>query len=128
MGPGPFYLFYRPYHLCHVEAMECIVDAVDGFSLLEPTYGFRTNVFAYAKRDLKAGEKLDGIGGYACYGLIDNCQEGHRGLPICLAEDVVLRHHIARDSRILLSDVESPVSRFDFELYERARSAHVAVQ
>jgi predicted homoserine dehydrogenase-like protein len=127
MGPGPFYLFYRPYHLCHVEAMECIVDAVvDGSSLLEPVYGFKTNVFAYAKRDLKAGEKLDGIGGYACYGLIDNCVDGHPGLPICLAEDVVLRHPIARDSQILESDVESPVSRADFELYERARSAPVA--
>jgi predicted homoserine dehydrogenase-like protein len=124
MGPGPFYLFYRPYHLCHVEAMECIVDAVvDGSSLLEPVYGFKTNVFAYAKRDLKAGEKLDGIGGYACYGLIDNCPDGHPGLPICLAEDVKLRRNIPRDSPILLSDVESPASRADFVLYERALSA-----
>jgi predicted homoserine dehydrogenase-like protein len=129
MGPGPFYLFYRPYHLCHVEAMDCIVQAVvDGCSLLEPLYGFRTNVFAYAKRDLKAGETLDGIGGYACYGLIDNCQGGHPGLPICLAEDVVLRDDIARDSPILLTNVESPVSRSDFDLYRRALSAPVAVQ
>lgn len=129
MGPGPFYLFYRPYHLCHVEAMDCIVQAVmDGFSLLEPVYGFRTNVFAYAKRDLKAGEKLDGIGGYACYGLIDNCGGGHPGLPICLAEDIVLLHDIARDSPILMSDAELPVSRCDFDLYRRALSMPVAVQ
>lgn len=129
MGPGPFYLFYRPYHLCHVEAMDCIVQAVmDGFSLLEPVYGFRTNVFAYAKRDLKAGEKLDGIGGYACYGLIDNCGGGHPGLPICLAEDIVLLHDVARDSPILMSDAELPVSRCDFDLYRRALSMPVAVQ
>ncbi len=129
MGSGPFYLFYRPYHLCHIEAMDCIVQAVvDGCSLLEPVYGFRTNVFAYAKRDLKPGEKLDGIGGYACYGLIDNCHGGHPGLPICLAEDVVLLDNIARDSPILLSDVESPVSRPDFDLYRRALSASVAAQ
>ncbi|MGA2211810.1 MAG: homoserine dehydrogenase [Bryobacteraceae bacterium] len=129
MGPGPFYLFYRPYHLCHVEAMDCIVQAVmDGCSLLEPVYGFRTNVFAYAKRDLKANEKLDGIGGYACYGLIDNCDGGHSGLPICLAEDIVLRRDIARDSPILLSDAELPVSRPDFDLYRHALSAPAAVQ
>jgi predicted homoserine dehydrogenase-like protein len=129
MGPGPFYLFYRPYHLCHVEAMDCIVQAaVDGCSLLEPVYGFRTNVFAYAKRDLKAGDRLDGIGGYACYGLIDNCYDGHRGLPICLAEDVVLRHNIAADLPVLLSDVESAASRTDFTLYRRALSAPVAPQ
>jgi predicted homoserine dehydrogenase-like protein len=129
MGAGPFYLFYRPYHLCHVEAMDCIVQAVvDGSSLLEPLYGFRTNVFTYAKRDLKAGDKLDGIGGYTCYGLIDNCEGGHPGLPICLAEDVVLRNNIARDSPILFKDVEPPVSRSDFDLYQRALSAPVAVQ
>jgi predicted homoserine dehydrogenase-like protein len=129
MGAGPFYLFYRPYHLCHVEAMDCIVQAVmEGCSLVEPVYGFQTNVFAYAKRDLKAGEKLDGIGGYACYGLIDNCDGGHLGLPICLAEDIVLRQDIARDSPILLSDVELPASRSDFDLYWCAQSAPVAVQ
>jgi len=129
MGPGPFYLFYRPYHLCHVEAMDCIVQAVvEGCSLLEPVYGFRTNVFAYAKRDLKAGETLDGIGGYACYGLIDNCNRGHPGLPICLAEGVVLRRQIARDAPILWNDVEAPASRLDFDLYRRALSAAVAVQ
>jgi predicted homoserine dehydrogenase-like protein len=129
MGPGPFYLFYRPYHLCHVEAMDCIVQAVmDGCSLVEPVYGFRTNVFAYAKRDLKVGEKLDGIGGYACYGLIDNCDGDHPGLPICLAEDIVLRRDIARDSPILSSDAELPLSRSDFDLYRRAVCAPVTVQ
>ena len=58
MGEGPYYVFYRPYHLCHVEAMECVADAVlDGKSLLEPTAGYRTNVFAYAKKDLHAGRR-----------------------------------------------------------------------
>ena len=125
MGPGPFYLFYRPYHLCHVEAMECIADAqLDGRSLLEPAWGFRTNVFAYAKRDLKVGETIDGIGGYACYGQIENCENGrHPGLPICLAENLVLRRDLPRDSAILLSDVEAPLDRADFELYGRALAA-----
>jgi predicted homoserine dehydrogenase-like protein len=128
MGPGPFYLFYRPYHLCHVEAMDCIIQAVvDGWSLLEPCCGFRTNVFAYAKRDLKAGEKLDGIGGYACYGLIENYNHGHPGLPICLAEDVVLRRDIGRDSPVLLDDVELPVSRSDFDFYRCALEASDAL-
>lgn len=128
MGSGPYYLFYRPYHLCHVEAMQCIVDAaLDGRSLLEPAYGFRTNVFAYAKRDLKAGELLDGIGGYACYGLIENRGNGgHAGLPICLADDLVLRRDVRQDSAIMLTDVERPEGRADFELYGRALNAPVA--
>lgn len=28
MGGGPFYSFYRPYHLCHVEAMAEIERSV----------------------------------------------------------------------------------------------------
>lgn len=123
MGDGPFYVFYRPYHLCHVEAMQCVAEAVlDGKSLLEPDHGFRTNVFAYAKRDLRAGEILDGIGGYTCYGLIENYPSDGRtdGLPICLVEEVELKQHVAKDQRIRLTEVDWDRSRFDFAAYTKA--------
>jgi predicted homoserine dehydrogenase-like protein len=126
MGKGPLYLFYRPYHLCHVEAMECVAEAaLDGRSLLEPTAGFRTNVFAYAKRDLRAGEKLDGIGGYTCYGMIDGCGAGgsHPGLPICLAEDVALTRDVRKDEPILMDGVAHDPSRYEFDLFGRALRA-----
>src|SRR5690606_17746990 len=119
MGEGPFYVFYRPYHLCHVEAMQCVLDAMEGRSLLEPTYGFQTNVFSYAKKDLQPGDKLDGIGGYAAYGLIENCDSNVQpaGLPICLAEDIIVRKPIAKDQKILVSDVEIDPMRFDYRVY-----------
>ena len=120
MGNGPYYLFYRPYHLCHIEAMSSVAEAfLFGHSLLEPSYGFRTNVFAYAKQDLGMGHKLDGIGGYMCYGMIDNCTSASipEGLPIALANDVILKRDIKRDERILLRDVEYNSDRFDFNLY-----------
>jgi predicted homoserine dehydrogenase-like protein len=127
MGKGPFYLFYRPYHLCHVEAMQSVAEAVlDERPLLQPTCGFRTNVIAYAKTDLHAGDSCDGIGGYTCYGMIENTpRDGTKdGLPICLAEDVVLARDIARDERITIEDlVEVPRDREDFKLYENALQA-----
>ena len=126
MGPGPFYLFYRPYHLCHVEAMACVAEAaLDGRSLLEPAAGFRTNVFAYAKRDLEAGEVLDGIGGYCCYGMIDNCGPGgvHPGLPICLAEGVVLQRDVPRGEPVALADVAYDPGAFEFSLFRMALGA-----
>lgn len=125
MGNGPYYVFYRPYHLCHIEAMSSIVEAVrEGSALLQPTYGFRTNVFAYAKRPLRRGERLDGVGGYSCYGLIENCtpDEMPRGLPICLTDDVILKRDLAADERIELDDVEYDRLRFDFALFEMAVS------
>ena len=123
MGEGPFYLFYRPYHLCHVEAMAGIAAAcLDGLSVLAPTYGLRTNVFAYAKRPLRKGETLDGLGGFCCYGLIENCNANgvNPGLPICLADDVTLERDIPRDGRIQLKDVRYSPGRLDFDIYFRA--------
>ncbi len=130
MGDGPFYVFYRPYHLCHVEAMETVAEAVlDGVSLLEPAAGFRTNVFAYAKKPLHAGEMLDGLGGYACYGLVENCPDQGRpaGLPVCLAEHVRLKRDIEADRPIMLSDIEYDPNRFDFDLYERSLTCSAAL-
>lgn len=124
MGPGPFYLFYRPYHLGHIEAMACIIDAVlKGKAVIQPSAGFQTNVYAYAKKDLRQGTILDGVGGYACYGLIENCadQGQYPGLPICLSKDVVLSRDVPKDSKIVLSDVSSDPHRLDFALYTKAK-------
>jgi len=123
MGPGPFYLFYRPYHLGHFEAMACVAEAVlDGCSVLKPDFGFQTNVYAYAKRDLDKGERLDGIGGYTCYGLIENCSENddHPGIPICLAQSVILKRNVAKDEKIFTEDVIYDPADFQFKLYFKA--------
>lgn len=123
MGDGPFYLFYRPYHLCHVEAITCIAEAfLDGHSFLKPTFGFRTNVYSYAKRTLHKGEELDGIGGYTSYGLIENraANDSNPGLPICLADKVKLKRDVAKDEKILLDDVDYDSTSFEFDLYSKA--------
>jgi predicted homoserine dehydrogenase-like protein len=59
-----------------------------------------------AKRDLRAGETLDGIGGFTCYGAIDT-RAGARGLlHIALAEGAVLRTDVPRDQPVPLDAVE----------------------
>ena len=125
MGPGPFYLFYRPYHLCHIEAMSAVLRALSGDCFLRPDFGFRTNVIAYAKRDLHAGESLDGIGGYTCYGKIENCGVGgiNSGLPICLAYDLRVKCDIVKDSRIRIEDVVYDPERTDFRMFRNALEA-----
>ncbi|MBI5897263.1 MAG: homoserine dehydrogenase [Desulfobacterales bacterium] len=123
MGPGPFYLFYRPYHLCHMEAMGTVIKAArQGEALLVPDYGFQTNVYAYAKRDLQPGEVLDGIGGYCCYGMIENTAQNHAapGLPIGLAHDVTLKRRISKHERIMFADVAYAATRPDVMLFHRA--------
>jgi predicted homoserine dehydrogenase-like protein len=123
LGDGPYYVFRRPYHLIHIEAMQCVAEAyLDHQALLKPSYGFETNVYCYAKRDLRAGETLDGMGGYTCYGVIENCSDNRLapGFPICLAENVTVKRDIAKDAKILADDVAYDHERFDIKLYNKA--------
>lgn len=122
MGPGPYYVFYRPYHLCHIEAMDSVLAAARGETLISPTFGMKTNVFAYAKRDLSAGEALDGLGGYTCYGKIEELAADAQspGVPICLADGMVLTAAVPKDRKVLRKDVTFPTDRVDFKWYIEA--------
>jgi predicted homoserine dehydrogenase-like protein len=78
-----------------------------------PLAGPVCEVLTIAKRDLKAGERLDGVGGFCSYGLIDNraAARAADGLPIGLSEGCVLRRDVAKDEVISFNDVESPRGR-----------------
>ena len=68
--------------------------------MLAPRFGLRTDVVCYAK-PLAAGDQLDGPGGFACYGLIENRGEApDPGFPICLSHQARLRRSVGRDDRI----------------------------
>lgn len=123
VGPGPFYVFSRPYHLGHIEAMPCVAEAyLDGTARLQPLYGMRANVYTYAKRDLKAGDLLDGMGGFNSYGLIENHADDQNipGLPVLLNDGLKLKRDISKDQRISLKDVELNPHDPAFKLYLEA--------
>ncbi|NLG93610.1 MAG: NAD(P)-dependent oxidoreductase [Clostridiales bacterium] len=72
MGDGPNYVLYRPYHLTSLETPLSAVKAVlDHQSTIVPMGALVSEVITVAKKDLKAGENLDGIGGYTVYGTIE---------------------------------------------------------
>ncbi|QQY79460.1 putative homoserine dehydrogenase-like protein [Keratinibaculum paraultunense] len=72
MGPGPNYVLYRPYHLTSLETPNTIYEAcVNNRATIAPTEGVIADTVTVAKRDLKAGERLDRIGGYTVYGSIE---------------------------------------------------------
>jgi predicted homoserine dehydrogenase-like protein len=108
------YVFYTPYHLCHFEVPLTVARAVlFGDATVAPLGGPVCDVITVAKRDLRAGEILDGIGGYTCYGVLDNFEASRAQnlLPMGLAEDCRLKHDIFRDQAISYSDVEIPDNR-----------------
>lgn len=114
MGDGPLYMFYRPFHLTHLEAPLSVARAVlFGDAAIAPAGAPVCEVGTIAKRDLEAGEELDGIGGYTCYGLIDNVENARRddALPIGLAAGTRLTRPVAKDQPISNADVKLPPGR-----------------
>ncbi len=108
MGSGPYYTFFRPYHLCSIEVpLTCAMLAIRKKSNMVPRDGLVAEVFAVAKRDLAPGDTLDAIGGSTFYSLIDTYETAReeRLLPIGLAKGVTLKNPVARDTPITLGDV-----------------------
>ena len=71
MGPGPLWTLYRPYHLCNLETPLTVAKAViDGEKTCVAKDGLVAECITRAKIDLKAGQHLDGIGGYTTHGSI----------------------------------------------------------
>ncbi|MBQ7477722.1 MAG: NAD(P)-dependent oxidoreductase [Selenomonadaceae bacterium] len=76
MGPGPLWTLYRPYHLCNLETPLTVAKAViDREPTIIPMDGPVSECITVAKKDLKAGETIDGIGGYTTYGSIATAKE-----------------------------------------------------
>jgi predicted homoserine dehydrogenase-like protein len=120
MGDGPFHVFYTPFHLPHLQIASTIGRAaLFGDATVAPLDGPRCEVVAVAKRDLRAGETIDGIGGFTVYGLIDNTSSARAAdaLPMGLADGCVLRRSVAKDCVLSRADVELPPARLSDQLW-----------
>lgn len=106
---GPYYLQLRPYHLCDLETPQSIAEAV---LLNEVTVTAETTsaeVVCTAKRDLKPGEKVDGIGGTDWYGVIYRFDEARSkgAIPIGIGTGGIVKRPI-RKGEILTEANFSP--------------------
>jgi predicted homoserine dehydrogenase-like protein len=104
---GRYTAMYKPYHLI---GLELGISVASVGARREPTgapQDFVGDVVATAKRALKAGETLDGEGGYTVYGRLmpaaDSLALG--GLPLGLAHKVKLLNPVAADAPVRWSDV-----------------------
>jgi predicted homoserine dehydrogenase-like protein len=65
LGAGPYYRFFRPYHLTSLEVpLSCARAVLYGTSDMQPLDVPTSEVCAVAKKDLSVGERLDSIGEY----------------------------------------------------------------
>lgn len=106
-GAGPNHVFYRPYHLTSLETPISVVRAaVYGEPTIVPLPAPTAEVVAVAKRDLKAGEKLAGIGSADYYGRVYRVEEATGMLPLGLASGARTTRPVARGEVIARSGVE----------------------
>ena len=119
LGDGPFYVFYTPFHLPHVQIASTIGRAVIYQDATVAPIRPICEVVSVAKRDLKVGECLDGIGGFCTYGLIDNTTAARAtsALPIALSEGCVMRRNVSKDAVLSFDDVKAPTAGLINELW-----------
>ena len=124
---GRFAAQYKPYHLIGLELGVSIANIMCRGEPTGQTQTFAADVVATAKKDLTAGEKLDGEGGFMVYGKLMPAEESlkNRGLPIGLAHGLVLKHAVKKDGMVRWTDVvseESEVMRVRREMEDVFRT------
>lgn len=109
MGPGPYWALYRPYHLTSLETPISIARAVMwGDTTVATDRPPTAETVATAKRALRAGETIDGLGGFTTYGMIVAAEEAHRSrlLPLGLAPGSTLVRDVDQGEYLTYDDVE----------------------
>lgn len=119
LGEGPLYSFYTPYHLVIFEvALSAARVVLFGDAVIAARGGPMVDVVALAKVDLRAGDEIDGLGGYKTYGECENADTARAQdlLPMGLAVGCRLKRDVARDQPITYADVEVPKGRLSDRL------------
>lgn len=104
---GRYACMYKRWHLIGLEVGISVASVgLRGEATGCPT-GFRADAVATAKRDLKAGEMLDGEGGYTVVGRLMPAEDSIRlgALPLGLAHQVKLLNPVRAGAPVLWSDV-----------------------
>jgi predicted homoserine dehydrogenase-like protein len=104
---GRYAAMYKPYHLIGLELNISVLSAALRGEPTGAPHGFRGDVAAVAKRDLRSGEMLDGEGGYTVWGRLMPARESLKAgaLPIGLAHHVRLTNDVAHGAIVHWSDV-----------------------
>ena len=121
-GHNGYWCLYRPYHLANLETPISIANAVlNGLSTLVCLQPPTAETITVAKRDLKIGEKIDALGGFTVYGMIEKFSIAKKEnlLPLGLAVGAVLNKDLPLGSALTYDDVELDTSQMIYELRQK---------
>lgn len=111
---GPYYLHFRPYHLCDLETPQSVAEAVLLDEVTVTPEQMHSEVVCTAKRDIEPGVVLDGIGGPDWYGKLMTYPDARavKAVPIGIGARAVVKRPIAKGATITEDDVTVDESTF----------------
>ena len=103
---GRYAAMYKPFHLIGLELSVSVLSAALRSEPTGQTGSWRGDAVAVAKRDLRAGEMLDGEGGWTVWGKATPAAASRTGalLPIGLAHGVALNRDVAAGEVLRMRD------------------------
>jgi predicted homoserine dehydrogenase-like protein len=115
---GPYYLHFRPYHLCDLETPQSIAEAVLLGEVTVAPEGAHAEVVCMAKRDIRDGERVGGIGGPDCYGKIHTHEQAvsERLVPLGIAEGGVATADIPKGTPMTEDNYAVDTTTFVYRL------------
>ncbi|MDX2156871.1 MAG: flagellar biosynthesis protein FlgA [Hyphomicrobiaceae bacterium] len=122
---GRYASLYRPTHMIGLELGVSVASAALRREPTGTAVCFNSDVVATAKRHLRAGEILDGEGGFCVWGRQTpasvSLAEGY--LPLGLAHNVKLKGDIIEGQRLRWSDVEIDTTDFVYKFRREMEAA-----
>jgi predicted homoserine dehydrogenase-like protein len=105
---GEYAAMYKPSHLIGLELGISVASVAVRKEPTGAATGWRGDCVATAKRNLRAGEMLDGEGGYTVWGKLMSARDSaaRKALPIGLAHKLKLRRDLAEGATVSWDDVE----------------------
>jgi predicted homoserine dehydrogenase-like protein len=117
---GPYYLLFRPYHLCDLETPQSVAEAVLLNEVTVTAEYMNAEVCTIAKRSIRAGEKVKGIGSADIYGKIYKYTEAQslKAIPIGIADNGTALSDISKGSLITENNFAPDQTTFIYKLRE----------
>jgi predicted homoserine dehydrogenase-like protein len=103
---GRFAAMYKPFHLIGLELSVSVLSVALRNEPTGQSREMRGTVASVAKRDLKAGETLDGEGGFTVWGKALPIDRARHALPIGLAHGVTLRKDVTAGAILTMDDAD----------------------
>ncbi len=118
MGNGPYYMFYRPFHLCNVETPIAAAESVIYGETTVIAKTMTSEIVAMAKRDLKVGETIQGIGSTDMFNVVYTYEEARakKGIPMGIAPGGKVLKDVTKGEMLTEENLAPDASSFVYKL------------